>query len=67
MAKKTSPPSIKKTAFDCPHCGAFTTQYWFNLHAEELEDGEPLPRFPYKGFKGRVQEDEKMSVEKKKF
>ena len=67
MTKKTSPPSIKKTAFECPHCGAFTTQYWFNIHAEELKDDEPLPRFPYKGIQDRIQDDEKMTIEAKKF
>jgi len=38
MAKKTNPPSIKETAFDCPHCGAYTTQYWFVLYARKLND-----------------------------
>jgi hypothetical protein len=47
MAKKTSSPSIKKAAFDCPHCGAFTTQYWFSIYAKELEDSRPLPILSY--------------------
>ncbi len=46
MAKKTTPPSIKETAFDCPHCGAFTTQYWFVMYARELDDERPLPLIP---------------------
>ncbi|NQT01118.1 MAG: DUF4145 domain-containing protein [Planctomycetes bacterium] len=55
MAKKTSPPSIKETAFDCPHCGAFTTQYWFSLYAEKTEDENPLPHIPNKEFVVKVQ------------
>ncbi len=46
MAKKATPPSIEKTAFDCPHCGAFTTQYWFVLYARKLDDERSLPFIP---------------------
>lgn len=53
MAKKTSPPSIKETAFDCPHCGAFTTQYWFSLYAEKQENENP--HIPNKEFVVKVQ------------
>ena len=31
-------PSIKETAFNCPHCGAYTTQYWHRACAIELGD-----------------------------
>ena len=41
-----SPPSITETAFDCPHCGAFTTQYWFDLHAGRLGEKQRTPQFP---------------------
>ncbi|WP_341632073.1 DUF4145 domain-containing protein [Sphingomonas agri] len=34
-------PSIAETAFNCPHCGALTSQTWFNLHADRLDD-KPL-------------------------
>jgi hypothetical protein len=37
MTRKSVPPSIKETAFDCPHCGTYTTQTWYRCHAEELE------------------------------
>ncbi len=66
MAKKPSPPSIKKTAFDCPHCGAYTTQYWFSIYAEKLEDDKPLPYIPDAVSKGGVQLSEEVSKEEKK-
>ena len=34
---KKNPPSIAETAFDCPHCGAYTTQYWFDLYANSRQ------------------------------
>ena len=46
MARKTSPPSIRETAFECPHCGAFTTQYWFKMYARKFDDERPLPLIP---------------------
>jgi len=59
MIKKPSPPSIKEAAFDCPHCGAFTTQYWFEVHAKQREDDYPVPCIPNKEYKARVQEEDK--------
>jgi hypothetical protein len=38
MRKKYVPPSITETAFNCPHCGALTSQYWFEVYAVKLED-----------------------------
>ena len=36
-------PSVRETAFNCPHCGAFTTQHWYELDAEEITGDPPLP------------------------
>ena len=37
------PPSISKTAFNCPHCGALAKQTWFALQGDELrKDIVPL-------------------------
>jgi len=36
MSKKSLPPSIKETAFQCAHGGPFTTQYWYTVHANRL-------------------------------
>ena len=40
---KHVPPSVRETAFNCPHCGALTTQYWHSLRADRLERDAPLP------------------------
>ena len=48
MGEKTHPPSIEETAFECPHCGAYTTQYWFTLYARQREDERALPFVPSK-------------------
>jgi hypothetical protein len=40
------PPSVRLTAFSCPHCSAFTTQYWYNLLADQIGEPEPLPFVP---------------------
>ncbi len=39
-------PSIKETAFDCPHCGAFTTQYWHNCFVQYIKGDEKVPFIP---------------------
>lgn len=33
---KPTPAAINKTAFSCPHCGAYTTQYWYELKATPI-------------------------------
>lgn len=46
MTAKHTSPSISETAFDCPHCGAFTTQYWFKLHANYIDKEYRVPHIP---------------------
>ena len=43
MTKKSVPASVDDAAFDCPHCGAYTTQFWFDLHAVQRDEKRPLP------------------------
>lgn len=41
----TTPPdgraaSVREAAFNCPHCGAFTTQYWHQTYAKSRGNNE---------------------------
>ncbi|OYD24888.1 DUF4145 domain-containing protein [Oceanimonas baumannii] len=36
-------PSTSKTAFNCPHCGAYTTQQWSSLYAKKYINGRRVP------------------------
>jgi len=47
-------PSIKETAFDCPHCGAYTTQYWHNAYVEFIRKDPKLPFLPPDDLEDRV-------------
>ena len=38
------PPSIYRTAFNCPHCGAFAQQQWYALSARANTENAPLPQ-----------------------
>lgn len=40
---KYIPPAVDKTAFNCPHCGVLTTQFWFALWGDERRYGAKLP------------------------
>lgn len=35
-------PSVRKSAFNCPHCQVLTTQFWYSAHADRL-DKDQLP------------------------
>lgn len=38
-------PSINKTAFDCPHCGAFAEQTWHEVAVSKVRHKDKLPFF----------------------
>jgi hypothetical protein len=56
MVEKTNPPSIAETAFDCPHCGAYTTQYWFDIYTNPREKNS-IPHIPNKESMNHILED----------
>lgn len=39
-------PSVKETAFSCPHCGAYTTQYWHNGYVKYIREDPKVPIIP---------------------
>ncbi len=43
MPPKSVPPSISQVAFDCPHCGAYTTHTWYDTHADVREKEPRAP------------------------
>lgn len=59
-------PSINKTAFDCPHCGAYTTQYWSSLYAKEYREDRRTPIIPKLDEKRGWEEDPKLEPDVKK-
>lgn len=43
-------PSVRETAFSCPHCGSLTTQTWWRVYAREIDDDDGrLPRVAERG------------------
>jgi len=36
-------PATTETAFNCPHCGALTTQTWFQVHCRKRSEENPTP------------------------
>jgi hypothetical protein len=64
MRKKYVPPSITETAFNCPHCGALTSQYWFEVYAVKLEDRN-TPFIPDANILKEIHEDRHLLAEAK--
>src|SRR6266481_3884912 len=42
-SRKIVLPSVRETAFCCPHCDVFTTQYWYDVLANEVSSEKGLP------------------------
>ncbi len=58
MLRKSVPASIREVAFDCPHCGAYTTQTWFDLFAEERPSAYRTPDRPDRDLMERIRSDQ---------
>lgn len=60
-------PSTKETAFSCPHCEAFTTQYWHELYVLQRDRDEPLPFVPDDSFVEELRNSQISNEEKEKW
>ena len=65
MSKKTIPASIREVAFDCPHCGAYTTQTWFDLYAAALSGDSRTPRIPKRDVLDQIRSSQDISDDTK--
>ncbi|HBP89193.1 MAG TPA: hypothetical protein DD706_16015 [Nitrospiraceae bacterium] len=55
--EKDPSPSIEKIAFSCPHCGAYTHQFWFYLYPKRTENDSP-PEIRIPDYKNVIKEAE---------
>ena len=39
-------PSVRETAFSCPHCGAYTTQFWYDGFVKYIGNDSKIPFLP---------------------
>lgn len=60
-------PSISETAFCCPHCGAYTSQIWHSLSAEELGRDNPVPIFPRLGAYEQIKRDDRIDEKQRTY
>ncbi len=58
-------PLITKTAFNCPHCGAYTTQYWYKLFASSYSEEHRMPTIPSEGLIDTIRNDSNIPDERK--
>lgn len=59
-----TPPSVKEQAFCCPHCDAYTTQYWYDVLCDSKKDNA-IPFFPDDELRKLIEEDKDMPQEDK--
>src|SRR5688500_6712193 len=67
MTTKYVPPAITETAFNCPHCGALTTQFWADVYAQPLKEDQRTPIQVVKGAYDQVLDDPEFDAETKKY
>jgi hypothetical protein len=58
-------PSVRETAFCCPHCDVLTTQYWYDLLANQTENDKP-PFIPTASQRKHIETDSTTDAEERK-
>lgn len=59
------PPSTSETAFNCPHCGAFTTQFWYKLFADGIRNERKTPIIPKPEHKAKLEDNREIEAKEK--
>jgi len=55
-------PSVRETAFNCPHCSALAKQSWYTAHAEGQKK-DFLPNIIDEGFLAKIEKSHEMDEE----
>jgi hypothetical protein len=65
MPPKSVTPSIRETAFDCPHCGTYTTQTWYDLYAKSRSGESRTPSIVDEEFARSIRANKDIPAETK--
>src|SRR5262249_2391622 len=63
-SRKIVSPSVRETAFCCPHCDVLTTQHWYDLLANQREGDKP-PFIPSASHRAQIEADLTMDAEER--
>lgn len=65
MSTLDTTPGITKTAFACPHCGAYTTQHWYHVYIEAIDEEAKTPTMPDRHAISKILATDDMPEEEK--
>lgn len=66
MTRSNINPSIAEAAFSCPHCGAYTSQTWFELYARGVDNTNRVPGIWSREGLARMRADKEFPEETKR-
>lgn len=58
-------PSIKGTAFSCPHCNAYTTQFWYEGYVKFIDRESKVPFIPPPDFAELIRANDDIEEDQK--
>lgn len=65
MSKEENSAAITKTAFNCPHCDAYTTQHWGNIFIQDYSEKVRTPFIPNQKNLAKIKSDTELNQEDK--
>lgn len=65
MSSDRNIPLVSKTAFSCPHCGAYTTQFWYKVFVGNYGNEHRTPTIPSEDAIEKIKKDKELPEEAK--